>query len=85
MGALTFFDPLAALLLFIKPRVGIVLTAAIILADVAHNTYYVALNQQWLEPFYLSQVAFLVAVFALSPIVWNGSIRRAAPINTTRL
>ncbi len=58
-GRLRFFDPLAALLLFIKPRVGIILTAAIILADVAHNTYYVALNQQWLEPFYLSQVAFL--------------------------
>lgn len=70
-GTLTFFDPLAAVLLFIKPRVGIILTATIILADVAHNTYYVALKQQWLEPFYLSQVAFLIAVFLLSPIVWR--------------
>ena len=84
-GALTFFDPLAALLLFIKPRAGIILTAAIILADVAHNTYYVALNHQWLEPFYLSQVAFLIAVFLLSPIVWNCTIRRVALINTIRL
>lgn len=48
-----------------------ILTATIILADVAHNTYYVALKQQWLEPFYLSQVAFLITVFLLSPIVWR--------------
>lgn len=78
-GALTFFDPLAVVLLFMKPRMGIILTAAIILADVAHNTYYVALKQQWLEPFYLSQVAFLIAVFLLSPIVWRHTIRRVAP------
>ncbi|PHX43438.1 hypothetical protein AO263_21110, partial [Pseudomonas sp. NZIPFR-PS5] len=65
-GALTFFDPLAVLLLFKKPRMGIILTVVIILADVAHNTYYVALKKQWLEPFYLSQVAFLIAVALLS-------------------
>ncbi|WP_460148463.1 hypothetical protein [Pseudomonas sp. S2_A02] len=77
-GGLTFFDPLAALLLFLKPRAGIVLTAAIILVDVAHNTFYVALKQQWLEPFYLSQVAFLIIVFLLSPIAWRSPIRDAA-------
>ncbi|MBK5553877.1 hypothetical protein JFU49_26890 [Pseudomonas sp. TH03] len=69
-GALTILDPLAALLLFIKPRAGIALTAAIIIADVVHNTFYVALNRQWLEPFYLSQVAFLLAVLLLSPVAW---------------
>lgn len=69
-GALTILDPLAALLLFIKPRTGIALTAAIIIADVVHNTFYVALNRQWLEPFYLSQVAFLLAVLLLSPVAW---------------
>ncbi|CAI8712225.1 DoxX family protein [Pseudomonas sp. IT-194MI4] len=84
-GALTFFDPLAALLLFIKPRAGIVLTLAIILVDVTHNTLYVALNQQWLEPFYLSQVAFLATVFLLSPIAWNGPIRDGALTNPVRL
>ncbi|MCP1456952.1 hypothetical protein J3D49_004506 [Pseudomonas kilonensis] len=71
-GALTFFDPFAALLLFLKPRAGIVLTAAIIVVDVAHNTLYVALKQQWLEPFYLSHAAFLIFVFLLSPIAWRG-------------
>ena len=84
-GALTFFDPIAALLLFIKPRAGIVLTAAIILVDVIHNTFYVALKQQWLEPFYLSQVAFLIVVFLLSPIAWNDPIRDVALTNSVRL
>jgi hypothetical protein len=84
-AALTFFDPLAALLLFIKPRAGIVLTVAIILVDVAHNTFYVALKQQWLEPFYLSQVAFLVVVFLLSPIAWNGLIRGVAFTHPVRV
>lgn len=77
-GALTLLDPLAALLLFIKPRAGILLTAAIMLVDVAHNTYYVAMKQQWLESFYLSQVAFLVAVFLLAPIAWRCSVREPA-------
>lgn len=80
-GALTFFDPLAVLLLFIKPRMGIILTVVIILADVAHNTYYVTLKKQWLEPFYLSQVAFFIAVALLSPIVWSRTIRRVALAN----
>ena len=80
-GALTFFDPLAVLLLFKKPRMGIILTVVIILADVAHNTYYVALKKQWLEPFYLSQVAFLIAVVLLSPIVWRPAISRVALAN----
>jgi glucose dehydrogenase len=74
LGITYIFYPLAALLLFLKPRAGIVLTAAIILVDVAHNTLYVALKQQWLEPFYLSQVAFLIFVFLLSPIAWRGFI-----------
>ena len=80
-GALTFFDPLAVLLLFKKPRMGIILTVVIILTDVAHNTYYVALKKQWLEPFYLSQVAFLIAVTLLSPIVWRRTISRVALAN----
>ncbi|KPU62028.1 putative membrane protein [Pseudomonas fluorescens] len=84
-GALTFFDPLAALLLFVKPRAGIMLTATIILVDVIHNTFYVALKQQWLEPFYLSQVAFLIVVFLLLPIAWNGPTRDIALTNPVRV
>ena len=83
-SALTFFDPLAALLLFIKPRVGLALTASIIVADVAHNTYYVALNQQWLASFYLSQVAFLIAVMLLSPVVWKAINSRQSNAQPTQ-
>lgn len=70
-GALTFLDPLAVVLLFVRPNAGIALAAAIILVDVLHNGFYVALRQQWLEPFYLSQVGFLVAVVVLAPLAWR--------------
>jgi hypothetical protein len=59
-------------LLFAKPRAGIGLTALIIFSDVIHNTYYVAISGEWMKSFYLSQVGFLVLVFALSPIAWRG-------------
>ncbi len=65
---LVILDPLAALLLFIKPRAGILLTAAIIISDVAHNTYYVVAYDHWYAVFYLSQVAFLIAVLGLAPL-----------------
>jgi hypothetical protein len=71
-SALTVLHPLAAVLLFAKPRAGIGLTALIIFSDVIHNTYYVAISGEWMKSFYLSQVGFLVLVFALSPIAWRG-------------
>jgi hypothetical protein len=36
--SLTFLDPLAAVLLIIKPKTGLYLTAAIITVDVIHNS-----------------------------------------------
>jgi hypothetical protein len=74
-AALTILDPLAAVLLFVKPKAGIWLTVAIMVSDVIHNTYYVATNDQWLAPFYLAQVGFLVIVLALAPILSRSSIR----------
>ncbi|MCY7262034.1 hypothetical protein [Pseudomonas protegens] len=71
-GALTFFDPLAALLLWVRPRWGLVLTLAIIVLDVVHNSFYVAAHSQWLETFYLSQAGFLLAVVAFLPLAWRG-------------
>lgn len=71
-GALTFLDPLAAALLFVRPRWGIGLTIAIILVDVLHNSFYVAAHGQWMAPFYLSQVGFLLLVLLLSPQAWRG-------------
>lgn len=71
-GALTFFDPLAALLLWVRPRWGLVLILAIIVLDVVHNSFYVAAHNQWLETFYLSQVGFGLAVLVLLPLAWRG-------------
>ncbi|MBN3808690.1 hypothetical protein [Paraburkholderia sp. Ac-20347] len=78
--ALTFLDPLAALLLFVKPRLGIWLTVSIIFSDVVHNTYYVAANDQWSAPFYLAQVGFLVVVLGLAPVAMRAfpAARQAA-------
>ncbi|WP_265535265.1 hypothetical protein [Pseudomonas saponiphila] len=71
-GSLSFFDPLAALLLWLRPRWGLLLTLAIIVLDVVHNSFYVAAHGQWLETFYLSQVVFLLAVVAFLPLAWRG-------------
>ncbi|NOQ74027.1 MAG: hypothetical protein GQ574_18620 [Crocinitomix sp.] len=38
--SLTFLDPLAALLLFIKPKTGVYLTLFIIVIDVIHNNLF---------------------------------------------
>ncbi|UMZ09837.1 hypothetical protein I9018_20295 [Pseudomonas sp. MPFS] len=71
-GALTLFDPLAVLLLWLRPRWGLALTLAIIVLDVLHNSVYVAAHDQWLASFYLSQVGFLVLVVLLAPLAWRG-------------
>lgn len=71
--SLTLLDPLAALLLFIKPKAGLVLTLIIITLDVIHNnTYYfdelymqgVGLAE-WLEKYWMILGQILFAVFVL--------------------
>jgi hypothetical protein len=70
--ALTILDPLAVVLLFSRPRKGLWLTVAIIVSDVLHNTYYVAISDHWLSLFYVAQVGFLVVVVALTPVAARG-------------
>lgn len=77
-GSLTLFDPLAALLLFVRPRWGLILTLSIILLDVLHNSFYVAAHSQWLETFYLSQVGFGLVVVLLLPRAWRGLTQERA-------
>lgn len=67
--SLTFLDPLAALLLFVRPHVGLFLTVAIITSDVLHNTL-VGVSPR--NPMYLSQVAFLLFVASTVYIAWRG-------------
>jgi hypothetical protein len=67
--SLTVLDPLAAVLLFVRPRVGIVLTVAIITSDVLHNTL---VGLPSLNAMYLSQVIFLLFVGATVYVAWRG-------------
>ena len=77
--SLAFLDPVAAVLLFLRPRGGIVLTAAIIASDVAHNLWFMAahpLGGSFIENvtssgFMMSQIVFLLFVAATAPLAWG--------------
>ncbi len=69
--SLTFLDPLAAMLLFVRPRVGVIATVLIISTDVGHNLgfferFHLALN--WRVG---AQIAFRVFVVATLPMLWR--------------
>jgi hypothetical protein len=68
--SLTVLDPLAALLLFIRPHVGLILTVLIIVSDVLHNTL---VGVPPLNAMYLSQIAFLIFVASTVYIAWRGA------------
>lgn len=72
--SLTFLDPLAAVFLFAKARIGVVLTAAIIATDVLHNTW--ALFYYAVAPGYdyLAQVLFLFFVAFTAKIAWQTQV-----------
>ncbi|MBA2467156.1 MAG: hypothetical protein H0V46_06070 [Sphingomonas sp.] len=78
-SSLTFLDPLAVALLFLRPRIGIALTAAIIVSNVAHNLWFVAafpLRGSFAEDvtssgFMMSQIAFLLFVALTAPLAWR--------------
>lgn len=86
-ASLTFLDPLAAVLLFIRPKIGIALTIAIIVSDVAHNLWFRAghpVNGSFYgdvtsDPFMMSQIAFLLFVAVTAPIAWKSC--PASPAN----
>ena len=76
--ALTLADPLAALLLFLRPRLGLISTAAIIASDVVHNCWVVwhegerygfshQISDYWAL---MAQFAFLLFVAATMRTAW---------------
>jgi len=69
--SLTFLDPLAAVLLFLRPRTGIVLVLAIICADVLHNAIIGGVGL-----FFFLQVIFCVFVLATFRINWRGAAQK---------
>ena len=73
---LTFFDPLAILLLLLVPRAGLGLTLAIIAVDVAVNATATFI----IGPDYLSlgaQTLFLAFVLATIGYAWPGKMQRS--------
>jgi hypothetical protein len=87
-ASLTFLDPAAAILLFVRPRAGLVLCAVIIATDVLNNSW-VAYHRSEFGPLVLDhgqtvyhhsganmslilEVAFLIFVFATILYAWKG-------------
>jgi hypothetical protein len=70
--SLTILDPLAAVLLFLRPRIGVVLTLAIMLSDVAHNVWAITAFQAMVWPV-VAQALFLIFVLATASLVWRGA------------
>jgi hypothetical protein len=87
-ASLTFLDPAAAILLFVRPRAGLVLCAVIIATDVLNNSW-VAYHHSEFGPLVLDngqtvyhhsganmslilEVAFLIFVFATIRYAWKG-------------
>jgi hypothetical protein len=68
--ALTFIDPLAAALLFVRPNPGVLMTLAIMLVDVPHNLWLTARENPSLlpavasQPMVMEQIAFPIFVLA---------------------
>lgn len=67
--ALTFFDPLAAVLLLARPRLSVVLTVAIIASKVALNVWGGATRGFQLDAF-VAQSLFLLFVLVTVRFAW---------------
>ncbi|WP_208866298.1 hypothetical protein [Paraburkholderia lacunae] len=73
--SLLFIDPLTALLLLLRPRPGLILCMAVIVTDVAHNSWF-ALHHPIRMDLYLSQLVFLLFVALTVRTAWRGAVRR---------
>lgn len=79
--SLTILDPVAALLLLARPKVGIVGTIALIATNVIHNLAVTAryapdgefLARASSNPFIISQIGFMLFVGATARIAWKGA------------
>ena len=87
-SSLTILDPLAAILLFARPKLGIAATVLLIVTNVTHNVAVTALHAPEGElltrashPFVLTQVAFMLFVAATADIAWRGASSSAAQSN----
>src|SRR5688500_5430349 len=70
-SSLTLLDPLAALLMFIRPRVGLALAGGIIVRDVAHNRWIWHHLGTGPGAAHWAPVAFLTLPLAPSSVAWR--------------
>ncbi|MGF6568501.1 hypothetical protein SAMN05443245_2536 [Paraburkholderia fungorum] len=75
--SLLFIDPFTALLLLVMPRIGLILCVAVIVTDVAHNSWF-ALHHPVRMDLYLSQIVFLLFVAFTVRTAWRGAPSRRA-------
>lgn len=82
--SLTLLDPIAALLLLVRPNAGVRITAVIIVSDVIHNfwtkVHYAPLDAHIAtllgDPFLLCQIAFMILVITTMHHARVNSARR---------
>ncbi len=81
--SLTALDPLAAVLLIVQPRAGLLLTLAIISSDVTHNTWIMSrsLAPDWSNWMYVSQIVFLIFVLLTISRAWKLTPAERKPNN----
>lgn len=72
-SSLLFIDPL----LLVMPRAGLILCVAVIVTDVAHNSWF-ALHQPIRMELYLSQIVFLLFVVFAVRTAWRGAVSHGA-------
>jgi hypothetical protein len=79
--SLTFVDPIAAVLLFVRPRVGLALTLMIMLADVANNTViWIGIRNPGLPFNWINRIAYLLQIaFLIFVLLTIKSAARLAP------
>lgn len=78
-SSLTLLDPLAAVLLLVRPRAGVAMAAGIIATNVVHNLGFVAgrvpqgtfVHHVATSPPMVSQIAFLLFVAATWRMAWQ--------------
>ena len=70
LTSLTVVDPIIAAMLFIKPKLAIVLLLLLMVSDVAHNTWAI-LTHGFVVWMVADQYLFLAFLLATAPLVWK--------------
>jgi hypothetical protein len=77
-SALTLLDPLAAVMLFVRPRAGLLLAAAIIVSNVTHNSWILYWMNQTADLRYWCQVSFGIFLLMTYRAAWRGAKETSA-------